>query len=397
MYNIKTYIKFSDGCQIGNRIYFVNMTFNAICYLDITKLTIHFVSRISHENNSAVALSTGLNFLHNNTIYFLPNNTKEIIKYDIAKQKNTRIVIPDFEIADFQTIAQMRLRNKIFIFPFNLGKGVYVFDILNEKVKRDDELTRLFGLNVFCANVCLVQDARVVIGLSGSNYLIELDLEKKDIIKKTMLPKHIKIENLCFDGVHYWILQRESTDIYELGREYEVLHKYVNINVEWNSREYTVSAPYSELIFLKDETLVLNCCLKNILRINKEKRTIEDAVNFPESFQLINKNFSGWPICYGNKVIKNKVFLFPCRGNMLLIYDIYKKKLTGKEVMVSKEDVLYLEDVVEEIFLNNKVNTEMDDLGSLKNYIYMIGKIKKKQLQNYGLAGKKIFNRMKEI
>ena len=79
------------------------------------------------------------------------------------------------------------------------------------------------------------------------------------------------------------------------------------------------------------------------------------------------------------------------------VYDIYKKKLTGKEVMVSKEDVLYLEDVVEEIFLNNKVNTEMDDLGSLKNYIYMIGKIKKKQLQNYGLAGRKIFNRMKEI
>lgn len=397
MYNMKAYVKFFDGCQIGNRIYFFNMTFNAIFYLDINKLTIHYVDKISDENRSKTALSTGMNFVDKEVVYFLPDHSNGIFKCDTKKKKSWKIPIRDSKKNFFQTIAYICMQNEIFIFPYELKQGIYVFDMQDESVEKDEELSRLFSSGMFCANVYLIQENCAVICISGSNNLIELDLKKKTIMKKIFLPNQIKIENICFDGYHYWILQRESTDIYECDKKYNILQKYVNTDVEWSSKEYTISSPYSTLIFLRDEILVLNCCLKNILKINKEKRTIEDVINFPETFQFVNKNFAGWPICYGSKIIGNKVFLFPCRGNMLLIYDADTKKLTGKEMLVCKEDVPYLEDVVEEIFSNIKVSTEKDDLETLQNYIYMIGKMKR-NVQPYdgGLVGEKVFNRLKE-
>ena len=87
MYNMKAYVKFFDGCQIGNRIYFFNMTFNAIFYLDINKLTIHYVDKISDENRSKTALSTGMNFVDKEVVYFLPDHSNGIFKCDTKKKE----------------------------------------------------------------------------------------------------------------------------------------------------------------------------------------------------------------------------------------------------------------------------------------------------------------------
>ena len=273
-----------------------------------------------------------------------------------------------------------------------------MFDLQSQKIQKDDELSALFKAGMLCANVLLMEDFSVLIGMRETSCFIELDIERKKILKKNVLSKDISIDNVCFDGTHYWILQSESTEIFEWNREKNTLQKYANKNIEWNNSEYAVSNPYSDIIFLKDEILVLNCYLKKILRINKEKKTIENPIDFPEAFQLVNKKFEGWPVCNGFKVLEDKVFIYPCRGNMLLIYDVNTKQMSGKEMFVLEDEVPYLREVVQELLFENKVNAESGDLEIIQNYINMIGKTKRNLQSDKGVfVGKKIFNRLKEI
>lgn len=58
----KVYVKFFDGSQIGEGIYFFNMTFNAIMYLNLNNYSLKYAGNISAEKKSQKALSTGMNY-----------------------------------------------------------------------------------------------------------------------------------------------------------------------------------------------------------------------------------------------------------------------------------------------------------------------------------------------
>ena len=81
---------------------------------------------------------------------------------------------------------------------------------------------------------------------------------------------------------------------------------------------------------------------------------------------------------------------------MLLIYDINTKQLSGKELFVLEKDVPYLNEVIEEIFLDKILHSESDELETLCNFLDTIGQeYKKEQEKNEQIIGNMIFNRMK--
>lgn len=392
----KVYVKFFDGSQIGEGIYFFNMTFNAIMYLNLNNYSLKYAGNISAEKKSQKALSTGMNYRNKDIIYFFPNNTNVIMKFDVINKKDGTIPIKGYKKEIFRTIGYVYYQNKIYIFPYELEEGIYVLDLFTQKVYKDRELSKLFKSNLYCASVFLIEDSIVLISISGSSKIIEIDIKNKKIIRKYELENNINIDNMCFDGTHFWIMQRGSTDIYEWDIRNNCLEKYENINVVWDDQKYMNSSPYSRLIFLKDEILVLNCFLKNILKINKKNKTIENIVDFPKGFNLVNKRFAGWPVCNSFKIVGDKVLIYPSRGNMLLIYDINTKQLSGKELFVLEKDVPYLNEVIEEIFLDKILHSESDELETLCNFLDTIGQeYKKEQEKNEQIIGNMIFNRMK--
>ncbi len=367
MIHFKAHIKFCNGCHIRNRIYFANLTFNGLFYIDLEDFSLHFVHRFLCEALSSSAYSMA-NIVDNKDLYFFPHNSNSIIRYNIEKQREWVLPLSEFCGNYFGTAGVIYWNHKIYIFPIVLKKGIYILDLQRQNVVKDKSLSDLFADTDFsCVNVFFVKDKCALLSLDNSNQLVEVDLETKAITGFDTLPEEVKIYTVCSDGVHYWILQQETTDIYEWDREHGTLQLYTNYN-----SEHMVSRPYSNLIFLEDEILVLNCSLQSIMRINKDKKIIENMIAFPEGFRTVNSRFRGWPICDGFMVLDDKVLLYPCWGNMLLVYDLKSKELTGKEIVVTDEGLPYLCEVVDEIFSGEEQNVEKDELETVELFVQAV-------------------------
>lgn len=364
--------------------------------MDLSDLSIHFVHRLSSEPINRTILSVAHCFADKDAVYFLPHYTNVIMKYHFVKQKEQIIKIPDFDDKNFETLGFVRYSDKVYIFPAELDKGVYIFDMKIQKVDKDRKLSLLFS-KFSNVDIFLVQERYVLIN-NGDNKIIEVDIEEGKINRIDELKKDIQIFDLIFDGEHYWILQKKSTDIYEWDRENGLFQKYTNEYAVWETQKYEISPPYSNLIFLEKEVLVLNHCMKNILRINREKKVIESPVPFPENFQLDRQEFAGWPICNSYLVLDDRVLLYPCRGNMLLIYNKATKKLTGREMTVSNQEVPYLFEIVFWGFLNDRIHYEKRIAKTLNRFVsYMNESLPEKTKRiKESTVGNQIYSMMKD-
>lgn len=372
MEHFSEYLKFYDGARIEDRLFFANMTFNGIFYLDLKELSVHFVQRFPGEALNAMALSM-VTMVDNNNIYFFPHNSNSILRYNIKTQIEEAIKMPDFDGEKFEMTGAVSWNNKIYMFPILLKRGIYVLDTQRQELIKDKKLSELFADTDFrCVNVFSVNDKHVLLSLDGSNQLIEIDLDTKEIVSLETLPADIQIYTVCYDGAHYWILQKQSSDIYEWDREHGILQRYVNENLTKKGRDHISFPLYSNLVFLEKEILVLNCLAEHVLRINKEKKVIEDPIDFPKGFRLVNRRFEGWPICDQYTIFENKVLLHPNGGNMLLIYDPGSKTMCGKEMTISGEETPYLCEVIKENWSEKKLNVELDNLRSLSAFIYAV-------------------------
>lgn len=395
MEEIRTHLKIGSACRMGNRIYFCNITFNGVFYLDTRDFTIHFVHKFSFAPDGAVRLSKNNSLAYNHAIYFFPNYTNVILKYDILEQQEEAIPIPDCgdQFIDISGIAKRR--DMVYMFPAELGKGIYVFDLKRQQVKKEPELSALFRSGFQCSSGHILYDNKdcVLFGKYGGNQLLKVNLAEKRISAEKIL-EGMKIYVMRFDGTHYWILQMESTDIYEWDMEQDILQKYTSEHVEWGREADIGRQPYSNLIFLEDEILVLNCYAKSILRIDKERKTIGNPVEYPEGFRLVNHGFRGWPVCARYTMLEDEILLYPYAGNMLLIYDIVAKKLFGKTLLVSEKEVPHIREALKESFMGKSESIEDDNWGMLKNFIAIVDKKTGKD-GDKGKTGRGIWDRLR--
>ena len=257
------------------------------------------------------------------------------------------------------------------MFSSNLERGIHTFDLQTEKIDKEIELSRLFVSGFPCGNIFFRNNYCVLLSMGGGNQFIEINLQTKEIVYSKKFREDVKIFSVCFDGKNFWILQEGSTDIYEWNKEEDILQVYTNENAVWVDRQ---DIPYSNLIFLENEILVLNCHMKNILRINKEKKTIGEPIAFPEGFEIVVENkFPGRPVCEHYTVLGDEVLLYPGNGNMLLIYDIATCQLSGKDISVSLEEDSALRETLKGSFMREAPFRERNNLWStLDDYVNII-------------------------
>lgn len=178
MVDIQIPLDCATYCRVENRIYFMSSIFNGLFCLDINDLSVHFVHRFSCGQASAQNLSS-CSFFYGNTVYCFPNQTNVVMEYDISKQKEHIIPIQGYSGEFFQTVAAIRKEHRIYMFPYNLGEGIYRFDLMRNKTEKDEELSLLFSSDSYCGNVELVHDKFILIGMDRSDRIMEIDLDAK--------------------------------------------------------------------------------------------------------------------------------------------------------------------------------------------------------------------------
>lgn len=360
---ISAHLKFGSGCQIENRIYFCNIAFNGLFYIDIKDYTIHYVCKFPNEPVGVNNLSICDSILYDNMIYFFPFSSNKIMGYDVVKQKSQYIAIGDCN-KNCMIGSVVRKKDLVYVFPTELGNGIYIFDLKMRKVKKDEELSALF-VTGFWTNGLICYDSCdcVFIGEYGSGRLLKLNLETKQIVFYRNF-EEFQFYIIKYNRSHLWILPMDSANIFEWDEADDRLRIYSNNNVE-----YAGKPVYVNLIFLEDEILTINCFLKNMFRIDEEKGIIDNPIVFPKEIRMANSFFRGCAFYDNYTVLDDRVLIYPSAGNMLLIYNRMTKKLFIKDMVITEKEVPYLREVLGEKFLNEKPYTESDELGTLEEFI----------------------------
>lgn len=390
MKELTAYLKVGGSCKIGDRIYFLNMTFTGLFYLDIHDLSIHFEHLFSEIPAERIRLA-GNSMYYENAIYFFPSMADFIVRYDLLKRQESLINIKDFDEEHFLIIGCARVQDKVYMFPHNLGKGVFVFDLQKQTVERDEEISLLFKPGFYSGITFLVRNNRVLLSRFSGNEIVEVDLVSKEITFTKIFANDMQIYAVYFDGSEYWILQMDSSEIYTWNRESDTIQIYKNEN---NSLENIKTGLYSNMIFLKDGILILPLHLRNIFKINKEKKTIEEFKDLPEEFELVDNRFGYHAVCFQYTLLEDKILLYSDSGNMIMIYELSTAKLSGKKLLISERDVPYLREILKKIIYANKTYTENDNVQSLKNLTGILDQsFRKMSMDNHKNVGRLIYER----
>lgn len=375
-------------CRVNDEVWFLNMGNHGLFCLNMQDFSIKYIGSKSFMDFNKVLLPYYADscFSDGNKLLFFPNNCNRIMIYNIAKQE-----IHDIEIVSkngtniFTTAGIAAMGKRIWLFPHDLMQGIWILDLDTLQISQDKQLQdALAGINVI--ETIIRQDGMQIWVLS-ENKIYRINIGKREkVLLKQFATMHIY--TIRFDGSSYWILQSDSTDVYKWNQEDQLL-KYQLKNAEWIADE---GIPYSNMIFLNNNIILLNYRLKHIMKIDQQRFVIDKAFEYPKNFRFIrNAFYDSWAAFYAFDMVGDKVLIYPVFGSMLLIYDINDGSVEGIEADILKEKIPLLEENTEHIMKReNKIYYEYEELCSLCNLL-KIAKSMEINTKDETSFGKKIY------
>jgi hypothetical protein len=361
----KEYLSYVGGILFCNQIYFSNGGFNGLFSLNIQDLSMRFIGRIPFlETGIQRAYGGNVHCSYGSKILLFPTNCNQILVYDTDKGNIQGVHVNSADGCNiYMTAGIARYGEQVYIFPTKLIQGIFMLDLKTLKIERNMDLESVLDGTEYIYNidnVIRINETEIAI-LSGRTTIIGISIQEK---RRTFCKRFIDdydIWGIRYDGSNFWLLSFTSTDVYEWNRTADKLIKYQLEEEEWFSSK---TVPYVNMIFMDNQVILLPLGLKYIMRIDKTKRTIVKATDYPAGFQFLN-GLGEWTAFGSYNVIgQHKVLIHPARGNMLLIYDIVKNHIEGKELAVNNDMVPYLKEIIEQRFCQSgSVVNEMDNFG----------------------------------
>ncbi len=350
MKNYKAYLRYMGTCKFQNKLWFLNGGFNGLFLMNLDNFITEFKMAVPYlEKQIQRAYDGNVYCTYGNKIFFFPYNCKFVMVYDTQGNDIQEIPISTADGSDTYWTAGVIQCNEITcIFPIRMEQGIFVLDLREMQIIRDVELEKVLYDVEFIynyENVVKLNETNFSI-LSGNHTIIGINIKTR---KRTFTKwfDELDIWGIRYDGSNFWLLLYESTDIYKWNPEEDKLVKYHLLQEEWINGK---GVPYSNMIFLNNQIILLPCCLKNIMRIDQETNTINKATEYPAGFHFFN-GIMGMPAFASFDIIEqHKILIHPVRGNMLLIYDIERNYIEGRKLTVTMEEIPYLQEVVEQRF-----------------------------------------------
>lgn len=368
MKNSKIYIQYLGACRFRDKICFPNREFNRIFSIDVKNFVLNFEQNISFlKNQEEYPYYGNLHCIYNDRIFFFPYNCSYVMVYDLQTNDTKGIFIKTADgLNTYWTAGIFQCKEKVIIFPSKMIQGIFVLDLKTLQIVRDIELEKaLYDVEFIYNydNVIKLNETEVVF-LSGRHTIIGFDIQnKKKIFSRRF--EGLDIWGIRYDGSNFWLLLYDSTDVYKWNQINDSLIVYRLVETEWINNK---GVPYTNLIFLDNQIFVLPCSLKYIMRMNLEMHTISKAAGYPDGFRFFDDLWK-WPAFAAFDIVdKQKILIHPVRGNMLLIYDVEKNYIEGKELTIGTDEISYVNGIVRQKFCwadNIVIETDFFDVKLL--------------------------------
>lgn len=364
MKNAKVYLRYNVACPIKNTLWALNGGFNGLFSINLDDYTVEYKQSIPFLEKYIEWVNGGNGYcIYEKKIFFFPYNCWSVMAYDMQSNMIQEIPINVSDNSNtYWTAGIFQKEEKVWIFPTKMEQGIFILDMKRMQLERDMELEGVLSDVTFIynfGNVIRLNGEEIAI-LSGKHSIIGIDVENK---RKTFCKEFVEIDvwGIRYDGNDFWILQYESTDVYQWICNEDRLVRYRLLDEEWINGKGT---PYVNMIFSDNQVILLPCCLKHIMRIDRDTNTIDRAVDYPENFHFFDGLAAQSAFLSFDIIEQHKVLIHPIRGNMLLLYDMKTNHIEGKELTVTKEQVPYLEEVCEQkLRQESGIINEKDNFG----------------------------------
>lgn len=366
------HLQYFGTCHYNNRIWFPHIGFNGLFSINTGDLSVKFEYKIPCLREAAKMAYAHAALRYDSKLFFFPGNCRHIFTYDVNNSSSLEIDMDlETDTDIYSTAGIVQNNDKVWIFPQFSSQGVYTLNLSTLQIEQDVELSKLVESigegTVIC--VCQCSKTEVAISRFGENYISVIDIEKKKKVNHKIFEEKIKIQLIFCDRDSFWILQSDSTDIYEWKQTEDRLIKYCLTEEEWIDNVHWM--PYRNMIFFKEHIIILNCKLKYIMKIDKVTQTIKRAIDYPKGFDFLLNNGYVRTVFASFDVIDNKIWIHPSLGNMLLIYDVENNHIEGKEIIVTAEQIPYWHKIIDDEF-SNDICLEVDNpISNLDNFLHV--------------------------
>lgn len=347
--------------DIGN-MWFSHSDVNGLYKYSFEADCAQFVHSFENVKYDAANLHSEMKIIENK-IYLFPLLDDKIRVYNIQEKKEHSIIIP---------LESMEKRN--YFRTISYGSDVWILRNGQKLFKFDLEVEEIFLNDKICDLVNSILDDSGDSGweiVKSNNVFFLFNNNNKSLYEISLIDEKIKkiniehINNLInnvkfYDGL-YWIVFEDSFQVISYNLEKDEIVEYV---CEENNYEMNVNRlPYSDLVYIESNIILLNYYSDSIKIIDKENTCIKTLYKPISANAIVN-----YGAVYKTVLWKDESsFFLPKRGSEILIFN--NGTFRGLKVWCEKNDDLKIWDIIDPTATG--VVSERDYF-STSEYIYYI-------------------------
>lgn len=343
----KINLRFQGYARLKNKIFFSTTYFNGLFELDLQNFSVKHILTFKGVDAESRHLHEGKVVVYNHHLFFFPTSCDIIHVYDVNTGQQEIIQVPlALGTEKYFHIVCVAIRGeKVWMFSNELSKGVFNFDLKNRKLDRNNKLTEMLSkYNAITNFVEIPEENKLYTCSVEHSILVEIDLGKEQVTEYEIEIANICIISLSYHEGRFWFVDKNSGDIYEWELHNCYTHRYRIGDLEWIEEK---SIPFFQICFVKEKIYLLPCWSKYILELDKKTERIIKLAEYPEDFSFAPRLVNA--AAFGNyEVIEDKIWLYPSRGNRLLVYDSRLNRFEGIEVSINFHEVFMPEGTVYE-------------------------------------------------
>lgn len=363
------YLSFYDATFYNDYIWFSNVNFNGLFKTNMKDYSTEFVTYFPGEIMEQKSMH-GKTVVYGECIIFVPMRGKNIHIYNTVNKDMTSLDITKYKKSkrhfSFETIL---FGSVLYIFP--VDSAAIKLDLEKMTIAEVGELSNEYyeylpnGKNFVIWKAVFDGEKAYFPQYNGNHILVW------DVKNDSYEVMEINIHNL-------FALQKSETGLWLFTGENSKLYLYEQKNGE--IKEYFIDTDgipgeqryFNRVIEVKSKVYLLPDKGKSILTLNEEGAFFEKAFEYPPEFCFIEDFKYKWEKFFGAKVLDNDIYIYPFRGNQMLMVNTEDNSVTGIGIYADDEVYEEVEKDIYREFLRGKQIIIENRNDNLKKFIWSI-------------------------
>lgn len=333
-------LAFFDAYFDGKYLWVSNVKFNGFFKISCVDYQVQYLGSFPEEKAYQSFLYKKV-FFYNNSLYFIPDTAKRMAVYNF-KTKSMKSCFTDqlSKIGiEWLNVSDVLFDNDIiWIFPRVLTQPLLKIDLKTQKVNAHQEWTKAIKKSVknktVYADVVKWNDAAWTV-VMGSSMVMELKLGDGKVYCHDVGGKNLHLFTIGHDGECFYLSHTDREEILSWKPHKGIINQF---SPEQKSNK-EVSCPYNRFICANHKVFAVPGQRNNrIMLLNMENKTLIPVEPYPTGFYFTGDFKSMRSHFRGYHIQGKRIWLYPFRGNMLLVLDTDTLKITGKLLPLPEED-----------------------------------------------------------